>query len=69
LAQSGKSNAEISAATSIPQSYIGYILAGHEHWIEVTKEQFAALGQSYPEKFTRPKPEKPAAKKEAEVKA
>ena len=69
LAKAGKSNAEIAAEVSIPASYIGYILIGHEHWKEVTKDQFQALGQSYPEKFVRPKPEKPAVQKEAGVKA
>jgi hypothetical protein len=55
LAKAGKSNAEIAAATSIPQSYIGPILVCHAHWVAVTKEGFAAIGQTYPEKFVRPK--------------
>ncbi len=69
LAKSGKSNTEIATATSIPASYIGPILVCHPHWVKYTAESFTALGQTYPEKFVRPKPEKPAAKKEAGVKA
>ena len=68
LAKKGDDNKAISSATSIPVSYIGMILVAHPDWVKHTQAEFAAMGQSYPEKFVRPKPEKPAAQ-DKQVKA